>query len=179
MAGLDVNISELSLHPRRVVEQLERSPSRSVRIRRREKDQQDLVLVTAERAEQVVAAASATTKIFVELMRRSDLAVTLATEVLPAAFPWVRYLPKEDVQRFVAELVETLERADSLGNPAPVATLVAAWKQTAEVHADPELAAILGQEGSAFGGTRPPGKPSLRESRPSKVDGTTGPGRVS
>ncbi|RJQ88429.1 hypothetical protein [Amycolatopsis panacis] len=159
MTMTEVNISELSLHPRRVVAQLERSAERSVRIRRREKDQQDLLLITAERAEQVVAAASATTKIFVELLRRSDQAVTLATEVLPTAFPWVRYLPKADVQTFVMELIETLERAESLGNPAPVAILVAKWKRTAEIHADPELAAILGRPGEDLGEVPPPGHP--------------------
>jgi hypothetical protein len=123
----------------------------------RDKNQQDLILVSAERAEQVIAGASATTKMFIELMKHNNQALTLATEVLPAAFPWVRYLPKADVQAFVVELVETLERADSLGNPAPVANLVAAWRSTAEVHADPELAKILSQDAEDFGPVPEPG----------------------
>jgi hypothetical protein len=147
----EVNFSELSQHPKEVVDKLERSASRSVRIRRRDKDQRDLILVSADRAAQLTAAASATTKMFVELMKHNNQAVTLATHVLPVAFPWVRYLSKSDVHAFVVELVDTLERAESLGNPAPVAHLVAAWKHTAEIHADPELAKILQQDGGDFG----------------------------
>ncbi|MFD2466353.1 hypothetical protein [Amycolatopsis silviterrae] len=138
----EVNLSELSLRPRQVVDQLERSPSRSVRIRRREKDKPDLLLVTAERAEQVAAAVSAAVTLLVELMRRNTETAETA-EVLPAAFPWARYLSAAEVRTFVGELAETLERAESLGNPVPVATLVAKWKQTAEAHADPALAEIL------------------------------------
>ncbi|MGW5703823.1 hypothetical protein [Amycolatopsis japonica] len=151
MTAPEVNLSELSQHPRQVVRKLQSSATRSVRIRQRDKDQQDLILVSADRADQVIAGASATTKMFIELMKHNGQAVMLATEVLPAAFPWVRYLPKVDVQAFVVELVDTLERADSLGNPAPVANLVAAWKSTAEVHADPELAEILAQDVEDFG----------------------------
>ncbi|WP_406638594.1 hypothetical protein [Amycolatopsis sp. WGS_07] len=139
MRAPEVNLSELSLHPRRVVEQLEQSPSRSVRIRRREKDKPDLLLVTAERAEQAAAAVSAAVAILVELMRRD----VETTEVLPAAFPWARYLSAAETRAFAGELAETLERAESLGNPVPVAALVAKWKQTAEAHADPEVAEIL------------------------------------
>lgn len=139
----EVNLSELSLHPRRVTDQLERSPSRSVRIRRREKDKPDLVLLTAERAEQAAAGFSVTVTLLAELMRRSSETAALAAEALPAAFPWARYLSAEEVRTFVGELAETLERAESLGNPVPFATLVAKWKQTAEAHADPALAEIL------------------------------------
>ncbi|MBB1152570.1 MULTISPECIES: hypothetical protein [Amycolatopsis] len=139
----EVNLSELSLHPRRVTDQLEGSPTRSVRIRRREKDKPDLVLVTAERAEQAAAGFSAAVAILVELLRRSAETVALAAEALPAAFPWARYLSAEEVRTFVGELAETLERTESLGNPAPFAALVAKWKQAAEAHADPELAEIV------------------------------------
>ncbi|ATY16785.1 hypothetical protein CU254_33870 [Amycolatopsis sp. AA4] len=78
-----------------------------------------------------------------ELTRGSAATVALAAEALPAAFPWARYLSKEELHAFVGELVETSERAESLGNPVPFAALVAKWKQTAEAHADPELAEIL------------------------------------
>jgi len=55
----------------------------------------------ADRAEQVVAGASASTRMFLELMKHTEV-VTPATEVLPVAYPWVRYLPKADVQVFVS-----------------------------------------------------------------------------
>ncbi len=73
---------------------------------------------------------------------------TLATDVVPRAFPWVRSLPEEGVRQFVLELVETSAVAGGLGNSAPVAHLVAAWRSTAEVHADPELLAILKRDGA-------------------------------
>jgi hypothetical protein len=149
-----VYISELSQHPREVVEKVEHAPSRSVVIRRR--GDQDLLLVSAARAEQADEVASTTTKLFVELMKHSELARTTTTEVLPVAFPWVRFLPKVDRQAFVVELVEMLERAESLGNPAPVAQLIAEWHHTAEVHADPELAAALRADGDDFGPAEAP-----------------------
>ncbi|UJW34823.1 hypothetical protein L3Q67_14240 [Saccharothrix sp. AJ9571] len=151
MSAPEVNFSDLSNKPLAVVGQVERSATRSVRIRRRGKDVQDLVLVTEERAAQVTEVVTATTRMFLALMEHDDVARALATEVVPAAFPWVRFLPKEDVQAFVVELVETLAAAESLRNPAPVANLVAAWRHTAEVHADPALAEILQRDGEDLG----------------------------
>ncbi|MBN6036286.1 hypothetical protein [Amycolatopsis sp. 195334CR] len=154
----EVNFSDLSNQPLKVVGQVERSATRSVRIRRRGKDVPDLLLVTEERAAQVTEVVTATTKMFLALMEHDDEARSLATEVVPVAFPWVRFLPKEDVRAFVVELVETLAAAESLRNPAPVANLVAAWRHTAEVHADPELAAILQRDGDDLGLVPAPGE---------------------
>lgn len=39
--------------------------------------------------------------------------------------------------------MKTLQAADALENPAPVAQVIAAWQHTAEVHADPDLAARI------------------------------------
>jgi hypothetical protein len=156
MAAPEVNFSELSQRPKDVVAKLERAAGRAVRIRRRDRNDQDLILVAADRVEQANEAASATAKLFIELMKHNDAARALATEVLPAAFPWVRYLSKDEMQSFVVEFVDVLERAESLGNPAPVARLVAAWRHTAEIHADPELAAILKQDGDDFGAVPAP-----------------------
>lgn len=86
---------------------------------------------------------SATTKMFVALMQRDDAARALVVDVLPEAFPWVQFLPREDVERFVLDLVTTLRAAESLDNPAPVALVIESWRHTAEVYADPELAAAL------------------------------------
>ena len=158
MTAPEVNFSDLSNKPLNVVGQVERSATRSVRIRRRGKDVSDLVLVTEERAAQVTEVVTATTRMFLALMEHDDEARSLATEVVPAAFPWVRFLPKEDVRAFVVELVETLAAAESLRNPAPVANLVAAWRHTAEVHADPELAGILQRDGDDLGPVPAPGE---------------------
>jgi hypothetical protein len=155
MTAPEVNFSDLQRDAKGVVHKLEHSTSRAVRIRRRERDQQDLVLVTADRVAQTTEAASATARIFIEMMKRDPEARALL-DVLPAAFPWVRYLAADEVQAFVVELVDVIERSESLGNPAPLANLVAAWRNTAEIHADPQLARILSQDGSDFGAVPEP-----------------------
>jgi hypothetical protein len=137
-----VNFSDLSNRPVETVRKLSQSSSRALRVHRRG-EEEDLILTTASRADDVVAVASLTTKILLALMASDDGVVTLVTDVLPAAFPWVRYLQKHEIQAFVVELVGALQGAESLQNPAPVVNAVAAWKATAEVYADPELLHIL------------------------------------
>jgi hypothetical protein len=88
---------------------------------------------------------------FVALMRRDETARSLLVDVVPEAFPWVRFLPVEEVRAFVLELVETLRAVDALENPAPVIQVISAWQSTAEIHADPELAAILSADGADYG----------------------------
>ena len=94
---------------------------------------------------------------FVALMQHSESVRDLVTDVMPTAFPWVRFLPREDMQAFVVELVDTLQAADSLGTPAPVTQLITQWQHTAEVHADPRLLAILRQDGEDLGDVSAPG----------------------
>lgn len=143
MTAPEINFSELQNQPRDVVRKVQGSPSRSVYVRRRGADEEDLVLVTASRAAQATEALSVTTHLFVELMKHDDRVPTLVTEVLPKAFPWVRFLPAEDVRAFVVEFVDVIERADSLHNPAPLIQLLDEWQSTAEVYADPELLEIM------------------------------------
>ncbi|WP_072691537.1 hypothetical protein [Rhodococcus marinonascens] len=137
----EVTFSELQLQGKATVERLRRSPGQSLLVRRR--DAEDLVLTTAARAELEHTAAAVTARMFVALMQRDHRARELVTDVLPEVFPWVTFLPREEVQEFVVELVSTLRAAESLDNPAPVVQVIEAWRHTAEVLADPELAAIL------------------------------------
>lgn len=146
MTAPEINFSELQQKPKDVVRKVHASPSRSLHVRRRGADEEDLVLVTASRAAQNSEALSVTTRLFVELMKHDDRARTLVTEVLPEAFPWVRFLPAEGVREFVLELVDVLEAADALNNPAPLVQLIVAWRHTAEIYADPELLEILTRE---------------------------------
>ncbi|KOV80641.1 hypothetical protein [Nocardia sp. NRRL S-836] len=139
-----INFSELSNKPADSVRKLQESPNQTLLVHRRG-DEEDLVLTTAGRAEEVREVISTTTTLFVALMQHSAEVRRLVTEVVPQAFPWVRFLPREDVQAFVVELVDTLEAANSLGAPAPVVNLIGQWRRTAEVHADPRLAEILGR----------------------------------
>ncbi|MCP3799090.1 hypothetical protein NLX83_07465 [Allokutzneria sp. A3M-2-11 16] len=140
--------SDLLRAPATTIELLKNSAQHRVLLRRR--DDEDVVLTTVARSEQEVEVVSATTKMFMALMRRGDVC-TLVTEIIPEAFPWVRFLEAEHVRAFVVELVETLNAVAELDNPQPVATVIAAWRNTAAIHADPELAQRLREEGRDFG----------------------------
>ena len=144
MGVYEVTFSELQLQGKATVERLRKSPAQSLLVRRR--DAEDLVLTTAARAELEHTAASVTTRMFVALMQRDSGVRELVTDVLPEVFPWVAFLSKEEMQEFVVELVATLRAAESLDNPVPVVQVIDAWRHTAEVLADPELAAILASD---------------------------------
>ncbi|MGH3884449.1 MAG: hypothetical protein ACRDRC_13770 [Pseudonocardiaceae bacterium] len=55
------------------------------------------------------------------------------------------------MRAFVLELVDTLRAADTLANVAPVVQVITEWRNTAEVHADPELAARIRQGDDDYG----------------------------
>ena len=148
----EVLFSELVNKPKDTVAKL--GQSRDLRLRRR--DAEDLVLTTAARAEQNNEVVSATTRMFVALMQHDDHARALLLDVIPEAFPWVRFLPREDVQAFLVELVETLRAVEELDSPAPVVQVITEWRHTAEIHADPELLATLSRDGEDHGAVPAP-----------------------
>lgn len=137
-----VTFSDLQLKGKSTVESwLRRATGRSLLVRRR--DAEDLVLTTASRAQQLREASSVTSRMFVALMQHDPHVRELISEILPEVFPWVAFLSREEVREFVVELVSTIRAADSIDNPAPVIQVIETWRHTAEVLADPELAAIL------------------------------------
>ncbi|MGB9996837.1 hypothetical protein ACPMJQ_20010 [Streptomyces pseudogriseolus] len=115
--------------------------SRRLLLHRR--DGEDLVLTTAARAEQDQTVVSAATRMLAAMARREPGGMELLLDILPDAFPWVRFLPEPDLHAFAVELVDTMRAADSLGNSASVAQLLVAWQHTAEVYSDPELLSAL------------------------------------
>lgn len=133
------NLSDLLNKPKKTLELLE--TNRRIRLRRR--DAEDLVLTTAERAEQDNAALSSMSRLVNEMLRRDPMVLTMAVQVLPAVFPWVRHLPEQAHPEFAAEWLDALTSSAALGNNAAVETVVAAWQHTAEIYADPELFAKL------------------------------------
>jgi hypothetical protein len=148
----EVLFSELVNKPKDTVAKL--GGSRELRLRRR--DAEDLVLTTAARAEQNREFVSATTRLFVALMQHDQQARALLLDVIPEAFPWVRFLPREDVQAFLVDLVGTLRAVEELGSPAPVVQIIAEWRHTAEVYADPEVFAAVTQDGQDYGAVPKP-----------------------
>ncbi|MFC3891950.1 hypothetical protein ACFOWZ_10725 [Lentzea rhizosphaerae] len=134
----EINFSELSNKPADSVRKLQAAPNQTLLVHRRG-DEEDLVLTTASRAEEVREVVSFTTSLFVALIRHSEEARGMIAELTPTVFPWVRFLPPEEREHFIVELVEILEASNSLGTPAPVVQLITEWKHTAEVWADPRL----------------------------------------
>jgi hypothetical protein len=110
----------------------------------------DLVLTTASRYDQDHAILDTAVRLFVALLRDGD-AEGLMVRVLPEVFAWAAFLPEADQRLLVTDLVQTLRGASDLNNLTPVTQLIVEWRHTAEVHADPELAAAIRQETGDFG----------------------------
>ena len=139
------------------------------------RDAEDLVITTAERAAADSAVVRDTTRLFREMMRKDPMVMTLAVQVLPSVFPWVRHLPEDAWPEFAAEWLDTLSAAGELDNGAAVETVVAAWRHTAEIYADPELFAILTREHEDpdYGTVPPPQHRLKRDLATGTVSGRT------
>jgi hypothetical protein len=70
-------------------------------------------------------------------------------------------VPAEAVREFLVELVETAHACAELDNMAPLEPVVAAWRNTAEAYADPDLAQALTEplDGTDHGAVQPPTEP--------------------
>ncbi|MFF2790462.1 hypothetical protein ACFVT6_27535 [Streptomyces sp. NPDC058049] len=148
-----VDFSELVNKNKQTLARLKDSP----RLLLHRRDGEDLVLTTAARAEQDQTVVSAATRMLSAMARREPGSMELLLDILPDAFPWVRFLPEPDAHAFAAELVDTLRAADSIGNNASVAQLLIAWQHTAEVHSDPVLlAALTTDHGTDYGSVPDP-----------------------
>jgi hypothetical protein len=150
MTTTEVPFSQLIQQPKATMAKLESSPRRRLRLDRR--DGEDLILESASRAEAEDEALNMASRLFFSLVKSDDGARLLLLS-LADVFPWVRFLPQDDVRAFLVELVETLRAAASVGNVAAVEPVVAAWKSTAEIHSDPELltAATAALDGTDYG----------------------------
>jgi hypothetical protein len=67
-------------------------------------------------------------------------------QALREALPWTTFLPPDDIETLIAELVDTVGGAVALDNLASIALLLTQWRHSAEVYADPELSATLTRE---------------------------------
>lgn len=134
----EVSFTELLQHPTDVTRRLDRV--RSLRIRRR--DAGDLVLVAADRIEQEYQVVDIVARLLGELLRDDDTRDAVA-DVVVRVIPWARFLPPDDLQLMMTELIETATAGASIHNLAPLSLLLTQWRNTAEIHADPELAAAL------------------------------------
>ncbi len=135
-AIIEVPFSTLVQQPRETVARLERSSGRRLKLERR--DGNDLILESAERAEAKDDAFRVAGSLFFHLIQNDEgaRAVQLA---LPSVFPWVRFLPTEDVRAFLVELTDTIHACADLGNIAALMPVISAWQSTAEIYSDRDL----------------------------------------
>lgn len=102
---------------------------------------------------------SAAEQAFVTMARDGQAPVSSLVTAAPTTFPWVGSLPAEDVRAFVVELAKSLRTTDSANDPAATLQVIAEWRHTAEVHADPELCARLTAEVQDHGSATIPPSP--------------------
>lgn len=154
----EANLSELLQKPKDTIARMQGSTRRGIRLHRR--DDEDLYLTTAARADEAAQVVDSTTRIFVAMMKSDPQAVKILTHVFPDAFPWVRYLPEAAVREFLVEFVDTARAAVDLDNIGLLAPVIAAWKSTALIHADPDLRkALTSPTGQDLGPVEPPEVP--------------------
>ncbi|MFI6827096.1 hypothetical protein ACIBG5_08345 [Kribbella sp. NPDC050241] len=147
----EVNFSDLLQRPNETVEKLKSSRRRALRVHRRGSED-DLVLTTVARADEEHELAVITVRMLRAVMSNPTVRSQYLLDVLPQVFPWIKFLPVDGQAAFAQELVDVMEASMDLDIPAPVLQLIIEWRSTAEIHADPELLAILSSpRGGDFG----------------------------
>lgn len=136
----DAPFSELLHHPAATTRRL--GTVRALRLRRR--DAGDLALMRVSQMESDATVVDFTSRLLAGLVRTENIAAL--REALPEALPWSIFLPAEDVDILLTELVDTAHGAVSLDNLTPIASLLTQWRHSAEIYADPNLLAILTRE---------------------------------
>lgn len=136
----DLPFSEFLHRPAAAADRL--NAVRALRLRRR--DAGDLALMRVEQVEREGVVVDFTARLLAGLVRAEPLDVV--RRVMCEALPWATFLPEPDLDQFLTELVAVAKGAASLENLSPVAVLLAQWRHTAEVCADPVLHEIVSRE---------------------------------
>ena len=137
----EVNFSDLIQHPTETVARLEGGQRHALKVNRR--GAEALVLTTAARASQDHELVDVATRMLMAVLGDPVIRSKYLLDIVPKIFPWVRFLPAEETGIFAQELIEVMQASEDLDVPAPVLQVIAEWRHTAEVHADPELFARL------------------------------------
>ena len=135
MAVAEATFTDFLRHPNEVTEHLEQG---DVILHRR--GEADLRLSVAARADSQLSTLEFLGRVIAQSLR-DDLVRRRITEL--QSLPWLTFMPEGERSLFWSELFECVEGAAQLGTLAPVARLLDEWRATAEVYADPELAARL------------------------------------
>jgi hypothetical protein len=150
------NFSDLINKPKDTLAGLSADRASAVRLHRRGGDA-DLVLTTAERYDRDQAVMGVVGRLLSELLRDLDsLTDTQLRRVMRAAFAWSTFLDDEDLRDFANELTNAMRAAAELNNFAPTATVIAAWRHSAEILADPGLTEAVTRPATDHGVISPP-----------------------
>jgi hypothetical protein len=136
----DLPFSEFLHRPAAAADRL--GSVRALRLRRRDAD--DLALMRVEQLDSDGVVVDLTARLLAGLVRSQPLEAVRAA--LVEALPWATFLPEDDLDQLLTELVSVAKGAASLSNLTPVAVLLTQWRHTAEVYADPVLLDILTRE---------------------------------
>ncbi|MFF3665229.1 hypothetical protein [Microtetraspora malaysiensis] len=136
----DVPFSELLHHPGATTRRLD--AVRALRLRRR--DAADLALMRVDQLERDTTVVDFTSRLLAGLVRTENIAAL--RQALPEALPWSTFLPAEDIDTLLSELVDTARGAVALDNLTPIALLLTQWRHSAEIYADPALYSVLTRE---------------------------------
>ncbi|MFI6325968.1 hypothetical protein ACIBG8_51215 [Nonomuraea sp. NPDC050556] len=127
-----VTFSDLSRNPRAVAERA----ARLGRVRVTHRDAPDFYLTAADREDQRNQTLATASRLFLALIKHDPTARTLVI-AMPEVFPWVRHLSSDELRAFTLELVEALSDAAELDVDSTAQGVIASWRATARIKADP------------------------------------------
>lgn len=113
-----------------------RSATRLGRVRVTHRDAPDFYLTAADREDQRDRTLVTASRLFLALLNHDPTARTLAI-AMPEVFPWVRHLTADELRDFTYELVEALSDAAELDLDDRAEEVIAGWRATARVEANP------------------------------------------
>ena len=104
------------------------------------RDGEDLHLLTESRHEAAQQSMAIISRMLASVLQEGVVQERLSGN---AAMPWLRFLTAANRVQFATEFIETSVASGDLGTLAPLSALIAEWRDTALVRADPRLAAAL------------------------------------
>jgi hypothetical protein len=119
------------------------------------RDDESLVVTRHDRYEARLFGMAVATRVLVHLINEDP---ERAARLIADEMPWLIWLPEDERARCVQELVANLSAGADTGSLEPFARVVGAWRDTAEVWADPQLADRFR---TGFPGDGPELRPSL------------------
>lgn len=100
------------------------------------RDAPDFYLTAADREEEREQTLVTASRLFLALIKHDPTARALVI-AMREVFPWVRHLSPDEQRTFTLELVEALSDAAELDVDATTREVIAGWRATARIKADP------------------------------------------